>query len=517
MVTLDRLINVLGGYGARLVCAPHGRAVRLLGVAVHDAGEFGGADEVVLGVGLETDEHVVSLLERTQASVVVCRADTLAEDAVAAANERGVALVLVDPAVSWGQVTGVVYGLVLDGRETEVGRGPTDLFALADSVAEAVAAPVTIEDQRSRVLAYSARQERTDQARWQTILGRRVPEPVRRQLSERGVFTHLTQSDEPLFVPAEHAADHPADHEALLDGRMVVAVRAGHELLGSIWVETSRPLGDAAQAALVAAARTASLHMLRARASADLERQVESDLVIGLLEGVGDAPAAASQLGLSAERFRVLAMRARSEPSSAAPLLLFERVTTGFGWSRPGRSALFADTVYTILPCGQDVTKVLEWVRSLGRELPDDVSLFVGVGGQAELREVVASRREADESVAVHTDRGGPPVVYDDAWHEVLLRRLRHVAQVGRAPTRGPVVELRRHDAQRGTRYAETLRAWLECQGDLAAAAARLEVHPNTVRYRMRKLAEVVEVNLEDPNSRLAMIIELAVGEQPAE
>ncbi|QGK72299.1 PucR family transcriptional regulator [Allosaccharopolyspora coralli] len=505
MVTLDRLINVLGGYGARLVCAPHGRAVRLLGVAVHDAGEFGGADEVVLGVGVDSAEHVVSLVDRTQASVAVCRAEALGEDAVATANERGVALVLVDPAVSWGQVTGVVYGLVLDGRETEVGRGPTDLFALADSVAEAVAAPVTIEDQRSRVLAYSARQERADQARWQTILGRRVPEPVRRHLSERGVFTHLTQSDEPLFVPAEQ--------DALLDGRMVAAVRAGHELLGSIWVETARPLGDAARAALTAAARTASLHMLRARASADLERQVESDLVIGLLEGVGDAPAAASQLGLSAEQFRVLAMRARSEPSSAAPLLLFERVTTGFGWSRPGRSALFADTVYTILPGGPDVSKVLSWVRSLDRELPDDVSLFVGVGGNAGLREVVASRREADESVAVHTDRGGPAVVYDDAWHEVLLRRLRHVAQVGRAPTRGPVVELRRHDAQRGTRYVETLRAWLECQGDLAAAAARLEVHPNTVRYRMRKLAEVTEVDLEDPNSRLAMIIELAVGE----
>ena len=69
---------------------------------------------------------------------------------------EGVAVMVVDPAVSWSELAAVVYGLVLEGRETESGRGPTDLFALADSLAEATGGAVTIEDRLSRVLAYSS-------------------------------------------------------------------------------------------------------------------------------------------------------------------------------------------------------------------------------------------------------------------------------------------------------------------------------------------------------------------------
>ncbi len=56
-----------------------------------------------------------------------------------------------------------------------------------------------------------------------------------------------------------------------------------------------------------------------------------------------------------------------------------------------------------------------------------------------------------------------------------------------------------------------TLSAWLRAQGDLARAAAALEVHPNTVRYRMRRMSEVTLLRLDDPDQRLAMLIALAI------
>ncbi|GAA0523759.1 DNA-binding protein [Saccharopolyspora subtropica] len=503
MVKLDRLINVLGGFGARLGTAPRDRSVELRSVAVHDpADPATGEEDVLLAVGVDADA-AAGLLARTRAAVVVFRCPELDGAVLAAARERGVTVVLVDPAVSWGQVAGVVYGLVLEGRETEAGRGPTDLFALADALADSVGGPVTIEDHRSCVLAYSSRQHSADRARLATILGRRVPPEIRRMLAERGVFRHLRTSDAPIFVaPLEKDAEH---------GRVVVAVRAGKELLGSIWVESESPLAPPREAALVAGARTAALHLLRTRASADLERQVESDLVIGLLEGHADPAAVLSRLGLRSRRYRVVAVQVRAGPE-AAPLLVFERATTGFGWSRPGRSALFANTVYTILP-HEDAEPACAWARALVRDIDSDAAVLVGVGGAAEPAQLVDSRREADESLAVHATRGdrAPAVVYDDAWHEILLRRLRGAAAAGRAPDRGPVVELRRHDHEHGTSYVATLRAWLECQGDLAAAAARLGVHPNTVRYRMRKMAELTPLRLDDPDVRLAMIIALAV------
>ncbi|RCW39590.1 DNA-binding PucR family transcriptional regulator [Halopolyspora algeriensis] len=509
MVKLDRLVNVLGGYGARLCCAARSRETELRGVALHDPTEAAGdTEDVLLAVGVDSPQAAESVLESTRACVVVFRIAALTEHALTSARQRQVAVVLVDTAVSWGQLAGVVYGLVLEGRETEAGRGPADLFALADSLADSVGGPVTIEDHRSGVLAYSRRQESADRARLETILGRRVPEGIRRELADRRVFAHLASSDEPLFVGPLAGGE--------VGGRVVIAVRAGRELLGSVWVETPEPLDSRHEAALVEGARTAALHLLRNRASADLERQVESDLVLGLLEGTVDAPAVLSRLGLRGSRFRVVAVQAHTDSEhGAAALLVFEQATTGFGWARPGRSALFANAVYTILPCGDEVDAVREWVRTLAGEMPGGTTVLAGIGGTAEPLQLPASRREADESLAVHAGRPDrqPAVVYDDAWHEILLRRLRNAASASRTPERGPVADLRRHDAERGTRYVETLRAWLQCQGDLGVAASRIGVHPNTIRYRLRKMAEVTSLDLEDPDKRLAMIIALAVEE----
>lgn len=512
MVTLDRLVNVLAGSGALLCCCPQSREVMLGSVALHDPTDARVATgDVFLAVGVESPTESVRLAGRAHAAAVLVRGlAPLDKEAVCAAQECGVAVVLVDPAVSWGQLSGLVYGLVLEGRETAAGRGPTDLFALADTLAAAVGGAVVIEDQLSRVLAYSNLQQGADRVRLETILGRRLPDTVRGVFAERGVFAHLAASDEPLFVePSERHGLH---------GRMVVAVRAGRELLGSLWVESGTPLTGHRRTVLEDGARTAALHLLRSRASADLERQVESDLVIRLLEGTVEALAMVSQLGLPRGNFRVIALQAHvGDERHAGVLLAFERATTGFGWSRQGRSALFGNTVYTIWPCGDDdLARARSWIDTVVAGLPGHVTVSAGIGGPTAAAALPASRQEADESLALHAVKPGTAVAYDESWDEILLQRLRVAASLGRAPTRGPIIELRRHDAEHATRYIETLRAWLQAQGDVADAASRLEVHPNTVRYRLRKMAEATNLELNRPDKRLAMIIALAATDDEA-
>ena len=54
-------------------------------------------------------------------------------------------------------------------------------------------------------------------------------------------------------------------------------------------------------------------------------------------------------------------------------------------------------------------------------------------------------------------------------------------------------------------RMAETFAAWLETSGTAPAMAERLSVHPQTVRYRMRKLERALDGQLRDPDSRFAI------------
>lgn len=60
----------------------------------------------------------------------------------------------------------------------------------------------------------------------------------------------------------------------------------------------------------------------------------------------------------------------------------------------------------------------------------------------------------------------------------------------------GPILELPPHD--RDT-LLDTFEAWLQCRGSLTETGARVYCHPNTVRYRLRKLAEHSGRALDDP------------------
>ena len=54
-----------------------------------------------------------------------------------------------------------------------------------------------------------------------------------------------------------------------------------------------------------------------------------------------------------------------------------------------------------------------------------------------------------------------------------------------------------------------TLLAWLRAQGQVLAAAAALPAHPQTVRYRMRKIRRLFGAALDDPDSRLGLQLAL--------
>ena len=237
MVTLDRLVNVLGSYGVRLRSCPIPRSTELRSVVMHEVAlDRTVVGDVLLGIGARTVTEAVRWAASAHAVVVLIRGGN--DDTTFGGADEGVAVMVVDPAVSWSELAAVIYGLVMEGRETESGRGPTDLFALADSLANAIGGAVTIEDRLSRVLAYSKLQQHADRARVATIMGRQATEQLRAFFDARGVFAHLAASDDPLFVAED------AQHG--LTGRMVVAVRSGRELMGSIWVACSAPLDRSA-------------------------------------------------------------------------------------------------------------------------------------------------------------------------------------------------------------------------------------------------------------------------------
>jgi PucR family transcriptional regulator, purine catabolism regulatory protein len=54
-----------------------------------------------------------------------------------------------------------------------------------------------------------------------------------------------------------------------------------------------------------------------------------------------------------------------------------------------------------------------------------------------------------------------------------------------------------------------SLRAYLECNGHWDAAAQRLGVHRHTLRYRMRRVEEILGRSLDDPDVRMELWLAL--------
>ena len=63
-----------------------------------------------------------------------------------------------------------------------------------------------------------------------------------------------------------------------------------------------------------------------------------------------------------------------------------------------------------------------------------------------------------------------------------------------------------------GGALVETLGAYLEQSGSLEATGRALYVHPNTVRYRLRRVTEVTTYSATDPRDAFTLHLALVLG-----
>ena len=521
-MSLETLVANLGVGVVSIAAAPKGLDVEVRGIAIHDPVDaVVDEGDLVIGVGIDPSSSaapaVLADLARCGAVAVVVKGEV--EALADVARDVGVALLVVPREMAWSQLHTLLRSARLadgpNGGDAPVG----DLFALANAIASMVGGPATIEDVHSTVLAYSSLDEPIDEPRRQTILGRRVPDEWIRRLQDDGVFRRLYTSTEPIRI----------DYRDEIPGyanRLAIAVRAGDELLGSIWVaEASRPLEGEAEAALREAAPLAALHLLRSRAAEDLERRRRGDLLRATLDGRAAPEALAASLGLPpATPLTVLSMELLVDAAGAAAVSAAERAVSLVtlhceAYRRTAVSVATGNVVHVVLAetGAVDRAALLRFVTDLVARTTEalHVPLRVAVGASvAGATELLASRLEAAAVMRALQEGGSRETVVatiDDVRSRVVLHAMQDLATRQPELQEGKVATLVRHDAEGQTEYVVTLRAYLDHFGDIPAAAAHLHVHPNTFRYRLRRLVEVSGLDLADPVERLVAHLQLTL------
>lgn len=527
-VTLQSIIDSVGGDILEVLRAPRSLDVVVGELVIHDPMDSRGpsVDDVILAVGVDPNDREAAALTRRAgdagASAVVFKVVSGDEPValVEASTEAEVALLTVTPDVVWGQLHALLRtARAAVGDPAEVGSATPavgDLFALANAVASMVGGATTIEDPRSTVLAYSSTDSAIDEPRRQTILGRRVPEEWLQRLHDEGVFRRLWIDG---MVRVELGDTDPENRT-----RLAVAVRAGGEILGSIWVvEGDRPLDERAELALAEAGRIAALHLLRYQAGDDIERRRRGDLLRSLLAGRPTSVALGPSMGITDSSFMTVVafeLQLGEDGSLADQTAIADRVVSTVtihceAFRR--RAAVVAEghVVYVLLP---EVTepapdRLVSFAESMVEHLRATlkVTARVGIGATTHgLGGLLGSRGEADQALrvlAVASDRSVAHI--DDVRSGATLLALRDLAETNPRLRAGKLARLVDDDRKRQGVYVETLRAYLDAFGDVAAAAASVHVHPNTFRYRVRRLLEVSGIDLDDPAERLITHLQL--------
>jgi DNA-binding PucR family transcriptional regulator len=245
---------------------------------------------------------------------------------------------------------------------------------------------------------------------------------------------------------------------------------------------------------------------------------LRADLLGTALEGGVGARAALSRLGLADVPVVVLAL-AIPRPDGADPLSIVEqqRLTDAFAMHLSAvhprcAAALVGDITYGLVPTARDdegIRIATDFLDRVGKR----VHTVIGVGPVAsDVAGLAAARVSADRAVQVLRTDGRRVARLADVYTESLMLELRDLIAARGDQVTGPVARLYAYDEQHNTNLVETLRAWLDAFGDVIAAAAAVYVHPNTFRYRLRRLAEVGEIDLTDPEARFAAMLQLRVG-----
>ncbi|MGO8966532.1 PucR family transcriptional regulator [Mycobacterium sp.] len=533
-VGLGQLLLALDTTVARLVEAPRGLDLAVASAALIDSddvrlGLATGADsaDVFFLLGVADDEgqewldgYASGPAGRAPVAIFAKEpSDALVDRAVAI----GIAVVAVEPRARWERLYRLVNH-VLEHHSPSFG-GPagdradprydsgTDLFGLAQSLADRIHGMVSIEDEQSHVLAYSASNDEADDLRRLSILGRAGPAEHLKWIGQWGIFDALRAGGDVVRV-----AERP---ELGLRPRLAVGIhqqgfdaRRAPGFAGTIWVQQgSRPLADDAEEVLRGAAVLAARIMSRLSAKPSTHA-MRAQQLLGLTEGGSvDVDAITQELGIVADGSAALiGFHSPGRHDRLADVLALSasafRIDAQVG-SRGSR-------VYVLLPHTTKRSSLHSWIRGTIGALHTELGL--------QLRAVVAAplpglaglpavRAEVDrvlDSAERHPDSFGKVTSLAEARTTVLLDEIVTMVGADERLVDPRVRELQAHDPM----LVQTLRAYLDSFGDVAAAAQQLHVHPNTVRYRARRIEKLLSTSLADPEVRLLFSLGLRALER---
>lgn len=462
--------------------------------------------------------EVVQSLAEVGVSTIAVR-EEITQTTITVASERGIALLSLPEDTSLSGVERAVNRLIvnqsaqINQRALEIQRQLTrqaaenrDLNSLLQVIARATAKPVVLHDDAGVLIA----QVYPSVSRRGGTGGRALLQSL-----PYGAFQNWLSREAPnaqgAIIPS------PIGYTTVLRVEKRVA---GYLSL----VDSGETLEDFDRLVLSYGGDVCAIELAKSRAIASAVEQARGDWVQMWLSGT---PADDDLLAARAQQ-------AGFEPSSSYMVSVF-RATTEAGTTLPLESLIslvrddmtrrqvmgavgqYVDVIVALYPLENQlvIKRMVEEIRAQVAVRTPSGMVAAGISrparGLAALREAY---REAKDSMSIAQELGDREVTtfYGDLkLYQFLLalkeRNLDHMRRFFDESLR-PLVD---HDDRKQGDLVRTLNGFFEANGNLAKAAMDLDVHRNTLVYRLERISELTGLDLNDADNRLILHLALKI------
>jgi DNA-binding PucR family transcriptional regulator len=389
------------------------------------------------------------------------------------------------------------------------------LDEFADHISQVLMCPITIEDANHRLLAYSTHDERTDPARIATIIGRRVPERVINQLWKEGTIPALLQTQEPIRVKNMN--------DIGLNNRVAISIWKQEEVIGFIWaIEIDKSLTEEDFLLLKKAANLAKNKLLQLQTRKNKKEERSQEFFWKLLTG---------HLNVKDEIIEHFHSLQLTPPASFAVLVfqfnenITNKVEQSISYLLKTNQQL--KIILNTIDCNQLILLVSSMSSmSPFNELDPFAKSFV-----MQMSERYAIKGIQPVYSSIYEDLQKTSNAYKEALTVLTVKEkfpmetkdIFNYQKLGIYQFFDLMLEKRRteeyenyslkllheYDKKHNSNLITTLEVFLNKDNNIYDAAKELNVHANTLNYRLKRITEIADVNFKDPNQKITLYIDL--------
>ncbi|HEY9724176.1 MAG TPA: PucR family transcriptional regulator ligand-binding domain-containing protein [Oscillatoriaceae cyanobacterium] len=402
--------------------------------------------------------------------------------------------------------------MVLDGNGLE---------SVCKFLARQLNQTVLVEDKQFNLLAFAQAGNTSDPYLDEMIANKGTPVVLMKRWEEEGTLKALRKNKQTVSIPL----DRPSG-----GARLIYPIVASGEVYGFLSILAQHPLTDADRGVVDNAITAIAIELLKQKGATESEQKMKRDFFRDLLLANTTAMAEtlrrrATYLGypLNASYWVINVEFDEVKNDEILPEDI-NRLVGILNSLLSFRQAIVVNQAQgaTILYPVKEGQPNLEKIRQLARAIHQKVvgassnwSVSIGIGQlYNELMSVPKGYKEAQHALKIGRSTNGPGAI--TFFSELgIYRMLLQFAQ-SQDPNEffcEPLQRLIEYNQQTDKELVKTISAFLECNGNLTETSNRLFIHRNTLKYRLERIRDITQIDLDDAENRLMLHLGLKMNQ----